>query len=231
MTANVPDKNEKTSPGTRKTIVEASLKLFARRGYHGTSVAQIAEATGMTKGALYWYFKGKEDLFLNVLDCIREEWQKSIMSRVESCQGVIEKLEQLFDATSEMVTSAENPCSMHLFLVSAGAQPEMREFEGAIKAAYAGYVETLASTIRAGQEDGEIRKDIDAQSAAVGLIGCLEGIVLQARLHPPTTIAAAIAEMKRHFIRSLSAAPQRPGKKEKPAVPAPAAKRDQLDLF
>ncbi|GAB4351319.1 MAG: ScbR family autoregulator-binding transcription factor [Candidatus Abyssubacteria bacterium] len=231
MTTIVPDKNEKTALGTRKAIIEASLKLFARRGYHGTSVAQIAEATGMTKGALYWYFKGKEDLFLNVLDCIREEWQKNIMSRVESHEGVVEKLEQLFDATSEMVTSTENPCSMHLFLVSAGAQPEMREFEGAIKAAYAGYVNTLASTIRTGQENGEIRKDIDAQSAAVGLIGCLEGIVLQARLHPPTTIAAAIAEMKRHFIHSLCALPHQLGRRVKPAAQAPVPKRDQLDLF
>ncbi|RJP75278.1 MAG: TetR/AcrR family transcriptional regulator [Candidatus Abyssobacteria bacterium SURF_17] len=219
--------DNKTEQDTRKEIIEASMRLFSRRGYHGTSVAQIAEATGLTKGALYWYFKGKEDLFLTVLEHIRDHWQKTIMSRVEACQGVIEKLEQLFEATSEMVAAAENPYSMHLFLVSAGAQPEMREFEDAIKAAYAGYVKTLAETIRAGQEDGEIRKDIDAQSIAVGIIGCLEGIVLQARLHAPAAVAAAIGEMKRQFIRSLSSSVVRASKKEKPA-PLTA---DQLNLF
>jgi AcrR family transcriptional regulator len=46
--------NEKNDLDTRKSIIEASMRLFARRGYHGTSVAQIAEATGLTKGALYW---------------------------------------------------------------------------------------------------------------------------------------------------------------------------------
>ncbi len=226
--------SEKTDPDTRKAIVEASTRLFTKRGYHGTSVSQIAEATGLTKGALYWYFKGKEDLFLTVLDCIRDKWQNTIMSRVEASQSVIQKLEQLFDATSEMVATGESPCSMYLFLVSAGAQQEMREFEDAIKAAYAGYVESLADTIRAGQEDGEINRDVDAQSVAVGIIGCLEGVVLQARLHPPATIAASIAEMKRRFIQSLSTSPARPPKREKPApvrektLPVTA---DQLSLF
>jgi AcrR family transcriptional regulator len=219
--------NEKDEQTTRKAIIEASMKLFATRGYHGTSVSQIAEATGLTKGALYWHFRGKEDLFLTVLDRIRESWQETIMSRVEASVRPVEKLEQLFDATSEMVTTSDNPFSMHLFLVSAGAQPEMREFEDAIRAAYAGYVTTLAGTLKSGQEDGEIRRDVDAESAAVGIIGCLEGVVLQARLHSRATIAAVIAEMKRHFIRSFCTSPARAPRKEKP-VPAGS---DQLSLF
>lgn len=220
--------NKKTDQNTRKEIVEASMRLFAKRGYHGTSIAQIAEATGLTKGALYWYFKGKEDLFLTVLDRIRENWQESIMNRVEASDGAVEKLEQLFDATSEMVASEENPNSMHLFLVAAGAQPEMTDFEDAIRAAYAEYVKIISDAIKSGQEEGEIKREIAAESAALGIIGCLEGIVLQARLHPPATVAAAVAEMKHHFIRSLvTGKPKRPPKK-----PAPAATpADQMDLF
>ncbi len=207
------------------------MRLFAKRGYHGTSVAQIAEATGLTKGALYWYFKGKEDLFLTVLDSIRESWQKNIMDKVDTSEGVIEKLEKLFDASSEMVASTAEPYSMHLFLVSAGAQPEMGDFENAIRTVYAGYVKSLAETIRAGQEDGEIKKDADAESIAVGIIGCLEGIVLQARLHSPSVIAAAIAEMKRTFIRSLCISPVLPPKREaRPPASLPATS-DQLPLF
>jgi AcrR family transcriptional regulator len=191
-------------------------------------VAQIAEATGLTKGALYWYFKGKEDLFLTVLDRIRTHWRDEIISRVEASDGVRDKLEQLFDATSEMVASAENPYSMHLFLVAAGAQPEMTDFEEAIKSAYAEYVKLISETIRTGQEEGEIRRDIDAESAALGIIGCLEGIVLQARLHPPATVATSVAEMKRHFIRSLlSSTPKKTPKK----VAREPAGSDQMKLL
>jgi AcrR family transcriptional regulator len=219
--------SENVNQNTRNAIVEASMRLFAKRGYHGTSVAQIAKATGLTKGALYWYFKDKEDLFLTVLDRIKENWQSTIMSRVEASDGVVEKLAQLFDATSEMVAGAEHPQSMHLFLVSAGAQPELREFEDAIKAAYDGYIKTLTDTLRTGQESGEIRRDFDAESAAVGIIGCLEGIVLQARLYSQPTITAAISEMKQHFLRSLGTSQKRPARKE---VRTPTG-ADQLDLF
>ena len=223
---------KKTDKKTRSEIVEASMKLFARRGYHGTSVAQIAEATGLTKGALYWYFKGKEDLFLTVLERIKENWRNTIMSRVEQPDGVLEKLQQLFDSTSEMVASNENPYSMHLFLVAAGTQPEKPEFEDAIRSAYSEHVKLIADTLRSGQETGEIKREIDAESAALGIVGCLEGIVLQARVHPPAGVAAAVAEMKHQFVSSLSAASpdRRPAKKK--AAPARAvAPADQMDLF
>lgn len=219
--------NKKADADTKKAIVEASMDLFARRGYHGTSIAQIAEATGLTKGALYWYFKGKEDLFLSVLDSIRENWQQAVMARVEASQGTLRKLEQLFDATAEMVAAGTNPPSMHLFLVSAGAQTEMQEFEEAIRSAYAGYVKALANTLKTGQEEGEIRRDVDVESVSVGIIGCLEGIVLQTRLHSPATVAAAIAEMKHQFVGSLSVVRGRPSRKEK----TPPLSADQLSLF
>jgi len=219
---------KKTDQNTRNAIVDASMDLFARRGYHGTSVAQIAQATGLTKGALYWYFKGKEDLFLTVLDRIRTRWRDEIISRVEASEGVRDKLEQLFEATSEMVASTDNPYSMHLFLVAAGAQPEMTDFEDAIRSTYAEYMKLIAETIRNGQEDGEIKKDIDAESAALGIIGCLEGIVLQARLHPPATVATSVAEMKRHFIRSLLSGPPKRTQKKAPREPAGS---DQMKLF
>jgi hypothetical protein len=90
-------------------------------------------------------------------------------------------------------------------------------------------VKILADTLRKGQEEGEIRRDVAAESAALGIIGCLEGIVLQARLYPPATAAAALAEMKHYFINSLHVAPKRPARKAK-AAPAPSP-ADQLDLF
>jgi len=219
--------NEKVDLKTRSAIIDASMSLFARRGYHGTSISHIAQMTGLTKGALYWYFKGKEDLFLTVLDTIRENWQQTVMARVEGASGSIGKLEQLFDATSEMAAQDDHPYSMHLFLISAGAQLEMKEFEDAIRAAYTCYVGVIIDIIKTGQEEGEIRRDIDAEFAAVGLIGCLEGIILQARLHPSATVAAAIAEMKRQFLRSLYIPSNPPPKKEK------IARRsiDQLNLF
>jgi AcrR family transcriptional regulator len=50
----------------KKSIIEAAIKCFAQKGYHGTSIQEIADTLGIAKGSLYFYFKSKEDLFFSV---------------------------------------------------------------------------------------------------------------------------------------------------------------------
>ncbi len=51
----------------RQQILDESARLFAERGYHPTSVAEIVESLGVGKGVFYWYFESKEDLFVEIL--------------------------------------------------------------------------------------------------------------------------------------------------------------------
>jgi len=51
----------------RQQILDQAVRLFAERGYHPTSVAEIVESLGVGKGVFYWYFESKEDLFLEIL--------------------------------------------------------------------------------------------------------------------------------------------------------------------
>lgn len=53
---------------TREELLKAARVVFARYGYHGTSLDMVAEAAGYTKGAVYANFSGKEDLYLALLD-------------------------------------------------------------------------------------------------------------------------------------------------------------------
>jgi AcrR family transcriptional regulator len=57
----------------RKKIVNAAYSLFLNKGYHGTTMEEIAERLGVTKPALYQYFPGKEDLYAAVAEHGREE--------------------------------------------------------------------------------------------------------------------------------------------------------------
>jgi AcrR family transcriptional regulator len=53
---------------TRERLLDAALEVFSRRGYHSTSVDEIAAEAGFSKGAVYSNFSGKEDLFLALID-------------------------------------------------------------------------------------------------------------------------------------------------------------------
>ena len=65
----------------RKKIVTSAHSLFLRKGYHGTTMEEIADSLGVTKPALYQYFPGKEDLFAAVAEHSREE-MAAILSAV-----------------------------------------------------------------------------------------------------------------------------------------------------
>jgi AcrR family transcriptional regulator len=56
-----------TEPGMREKILESAKSLFIEHGYHGLAMREIAEALGVTKPALYYHFKDKEELFLAIL--------------------------------------------------------------------------------------------------------------------------------------------------------------------
>src|SRR5579862_2873728 len=61
-----------------QVLIDAAMDLFASYGYRGTSLARIAQAAGVTKGALYWHFTDKEEFFLAVVAKVLGEWNHAL---------------------------------------------------------------------------------------------------------------------------------------------------------
>jgi AcrR family transcriptional regulator len=70
---------------TRQELLDAAAVVFAKQGYHGASVDQVAEAAGFTKGAVYSNFRSKEELFLELLE-------RQLDRSVELLEGVVDAL-------------------------------------------------------------------------------------------------------------------------------------------
>lgn len=64
------NKKQQQSEETKRRIAEAAKALFMQKGYRSTSIENIVEATGSSKGNIYYHFKSKEGLFLHLI----EEW-------------------------------------------------------------------------------------------------------------------------------------------------------------
>ncbi|WP_336219067.1 multidrug efflux transporter transcriptional repressor AcrR [Citrobacter amalonaticus] len=59
-------KTKQQAQETRQHILDVALRLFSQRGVASTSLAEIAQAAGVTRGAIYWHFKNKSDLFSEI---------------------------------------------------------------------------------------------------------------------------------------------------------------------
>lgn len=66
---------------TRNALVQAARRLFAERGYHNVGVREFVAEAGLTRGALYHHFEGKDDLFLAVLEGIQSELKANAAAR------------------------------------------------------------------------------------------------------------------------------------------------------
>ena len=61
-------RREERREETRRELIEAAARTFARRGFRGATLEEVAREAGYSTGAIYWHFKGKDDLFLAVFE-------------------------------------------------------------------------------------------------------------------------------------------------------------------
>lgn len=76
----------------KEQIIHESLKLFSLKGFQATSIQDILEKAGISKGGLYNHFKSKEDLFMQVLDKARKIWRDRNLRGLDQIENPIDKI-------------------------------------------------------------------------------------------------------------------------------------------
>ncbi|MFH2131205.1 MAG: TetR/AcrR family transcriptional regulator [bacterium] len=79
----------------KEKIIDETLKLFSLKGYNNTSIHDILEAAGTSKGGFYNHFKSKEELFFQVLERARAGWRQRTLDGLERIEKPVEKVEKL----------------------------------------------------------------------------------------------------------------------------------------
>jgi AcrR family transcriptional regulator len=82
----------------RRQLLAVALDAFAERGYHGTSMHDVAEAAGVTKPVLYQHFTSKRALYAQLVDDLGETLEQEIVSAVSQAEGPRQQVEAGFRA-------------------------------------------------------------------------------------------------------------------------------------
>ncbi|MBU2513336.1 TetR/AcrR family transcriptional regulator [bacterium] len=82
---------------TRHNIITKALQLFSVKGYYNTSINDILEATGLTKGGLYGHFKSKEDIWYAVYDEAVFIWKELVFKNMRENKDPIKRIEKLIE--------------------------------------------------------------------------------------------------------------------------------------
>ncbi len=147
------------SEDKRRRILDTAVEVFAARGFAASNVNQIAEAAGISVGALYKYFASKDDLFMYLVEVASARITEYVETVLAEDIRLISKLERLLRLAQDY--SKIDPSFIKLYNVlsseSDGERATLiaRRLEGITSRAY-------REVIAAGQQRGEIRADIDA---------------------------------------------------------------------
>ena len=162
------------SERTQGEIIEAATRLFVRKGFYGTSIADLAQATRLTKGALYHHFENKDALFFAVIKRVRDVWSEAVGHNVLEAQDALARLTTLLDNHARLIDENDTFCLVlnGLMMEMDGVNPA---FMTALEEVHAELITFIERIIRKGQEKGQIRPDLDAQLAALNVMGLLKG--------------------------------------------------------
>ncbi|MFH1070622.1 MAG: TetR/AcrR family transcriptional regulator [Candidatus Glassbacteria bacterium] len=154
----------KLNPEKQEKIIACAIRAFADKGYTGTSMDVVAEAAGIAKGALYRYFNSKQDLFMQVVDNLRDDIHGFVTAYLAS------RIDwNAFDTIRDSLVSIyefQKRFSVHHRVLCNVLYQEDLDFKGEVLAKF-GKLSTqyYRLLLQRGIACGEVRADIDLDAA------------------------------------------------------------------
>lgn len=162
---------------TRQLIVEKTAPIFNVKGYAGTSLADMTEATGLTKGSVYGNFANKDEVALAAFDHNWKRVQTAMRAEMDKHKTNKEKLLAMTGVYENLPHDfPEGGCPLLNTAIEADdTHPALRK-----KAAdaFRGWKKNLVTVIESGIATREFRASVDAEQTAVTLIAMIEGAVM-----------------------------------------------------
>ena len=167
------------SQETANRILYQAMRIFLEKGYHGTSIDDITRAAKLTKGALYWHFRSKEDLLKTIIGEYERRFLDGMIQAVNQVKGsFLNKIEKYFRYNAAFAYYNRELCvsfdTLAAELVGAhhGVETEFRRI-------YKKYQRFLSNLIVQGKKEKFFKKEIDENLAALVIIAFHVGILLK----------------------------------------------------
>ncbi len=165
----------------REEILEAAKACFARQGFHATSMRDIYRECGLSPGAVYNHFAGKDE----IVRALGEQRLREALSQREALELIedpIEALRLLAAGTREELVREED---LLLDLQLAGEALRNESIAEVSRQAFDATLETVVGLIGRAQRTGHLDRHVDPDALARVLVGVFQGVVMQTAIGAP----------------------------------------------
>jgi AcrR family transcriptional regulator len=173
---------EQSKANTRERLLAAARRVFARSGFHGASVEEIASMAGFSTGALYSNFDGKEDLFLVLMEREIDEHAREISEAVRQRASVSERATG--GARQWMTMIEREPDLLLLFMEFWAYGVRDAQIRPKVAEQFAHMREVLTKLIAESVREFDLELDIPPEQLAVAIDALADGIARQKLADP-----------------------------------------------
>lgn len=176
---------------TRQKVLDAALRVFSEKGYAASKLDDIALAAHVTRGAIYWHFKDKADLFNTLVQNVglhREDVIRDALAQGGAFSDVFCRI--LVQLLRDVEEHREVRAVMELSLFKVERLPELQEGQDARRAASRALIDNMAQFLQQGIAAGELRADLDPYDAARAAMAFQQGVAML-WLSDPTAFSLA----------------------------------------
>ncbi|HVY93124.1 MAG TPA: TetR/AcrR family transcriptional regulator [Bryobacteraceae bacterium] len=178
---------------TRQQIVEAAASLFNQRGYEGSTLSGLMEATGLEKGGIYRHFSSKEELAAEAFDYMWQTARELRLAGLEGLTGVAWLKAYIGNFVNNRSPVAGGCPILNTAIDADDGNPMLRM---KVTKALKSWRCRLRTVIEDGVAKGEIRQGVDARAAATLIVATLEGALMMSRIE---RTYEPLREVQRHL--------------------------------
>ena len=168
-----------TADDMRSRILHAAFEEFYRNGFQAGSLNHIAASVGATKGALFHYFKSKQDLGYAVVDemiqpASKRRWLDPLDQESDPVDAIKNALRR--NIAEDVEAGAPLECGCPLNNLAQEMSPLDEGFRQRIEQGYRAWRDALAAALERGQQQGRVRADVSPEGAAALIVAGQMGI-------------------------------------------------------
>jgi TetR/AcrR family acrAB operon transcriptional repressor len=179
-TITMARRTKEDAQATRNALLDAAERVFHAQGVSRTSLAEIAYAAGMTRGAIYWHFKDKADLFNAMMERVILPLEASVLTVGEGDSQADAMQELRHAIRNALLLVAHDDRAQRVFEIAshqieyAGELAKVRErrIEGRDAC-----MAKMEATIRLAAQTARVRLALPAEDAAFGLNAVIDGVI------------------------------------------------------
>ncbi len=193
-----------------QALLDAASTLFARRGVDQTSLADVGELAGYSRGLANHHFGSKATLVEELAKRIQGQFVDGLTAHGE-VEDAVEALVELV-GTYLATIERHREVARAFFVMWGAAIPADAALRPVFAADDAEFRRAVEATLRAGQADGTVDGAVDPSAGAAALVGMLRGVVAQHLVDPDAVDLSAATQACRHFVRASFAPSRKAGR-------------------